>query len=134
MIKKIDHIGIAVKNLDSQVKYYSEILGLECSGIEEVAEQKVRVAMFPVGEVRIELLEPSSPDSPIARFLEKKGEGIHHIAYQVSDLKGQLTRLEEKEIQLIDREPREGTGAHKIAFLHPKSTFGVLTEMCELEE
>ncbi len=134
MIKKIDHIGIAVKNLEAQIKYYSEILGLECSGIEEVAEQKVRVAMFPVGEVRIELLEPSSPDSPIARFLEKKGEGIHHIAYRVSDLKGQLTKLEEKEIQLIDREPRAGAGGHKIAFLHPKSTFGVLTELCEPEE
>ena len=133
MIKKIDHIGIAVKNLEVQIKYYSEILGLECSGIEEVAEQKVRVAMFPVGEVRIELLEPSSPDSPIARFIEKSGEGIHHIAYQVSDLKGQLTKLEEKEIQLIDRKPRAGADGHKIAFLHPKSTFAVLTELCELE-
>jgi len=131
MIKKIDHIGIAVKSLDAQIEYYREVLGLECSGVEEIADQRIKVAMFPLGEVRIELLEPTSTTSPIARFLEKKGEGIHHIAFQVRDLNGQLIKLEEKDIQLIDQEPRMGAGGHKIAFLHPKSTFGVLTELCE---
>ncbi len=131
MIQKIDHIGIAVKNLETQILFYSEILGLECTGIEEVADQKVKVAMFSLGDVRIELLEPMSTDSPIARFIEKKGEGIHHIAYQVSDLNGKLEILGEKEIQLIDQEPRKGAGGNKIVFLHPKSTFGVLTELCE---
>ena len=131
MIKKIDHIGIAVKDLQAQIKYYTEVLGLSCTGIEEVKDQKVKVAMFAVGEVRIELLQPLTDDSPIARFLEKKGEGIHHLAFQVTDLEGNLKRLKEQEIQLIDRQPRIGAGGHKIAFLHPKSTFGVLTEMCE---
>ncbi len=131
MVQKIDHIGIAVKSLDAQMKYYSDVLGLKCTGIEEVADQKVKVAMFPLGEVRIELLEPMSTDSPIARFIEKKGEGIHHIAFQVMDLNGQLVKLEERDIQLIDQEPRVGAGGHNIAFLHPKSTFGVLTELCE---
>ena len=131
MIKKIDHIGIAVKNLDSQIKYYNDLLGLKCSRIEDIPDQKVRVAFFPVGEVNIELLQPLSPDSPVAKFIAKKGEGIHHIAYRISDLEGQLTRLEEKEIQLIDKEPRTGADGSKVAFLHPKSTFGVLTELCE---
>ena len=131
MIKKIDHIGIAVKNLQAQIKYYTEVLGLSCTVIEEVKDQKIKVAMFAVGEVRIELLQPMSDDSPIAQFLEKKGEGIHHLAFQVTDLDGNLKRLKEQEIQLIDRQPRIGAGGHKIAFLHPKSTFGVLTEICE---
>jgi len=134
MIKKIDHIGIVVKNLDAQVKYYSELLGLKCSGIEEVVDQKIKVAMFPVGETRIELLQPTSPESPIARFLEKNGEGIHHIAFQVADLNEQLKKLVEKDVQLIDEKPRPGAGGHKIAFLQPKSTFGVLTELCEHNE
>lgn len=131
MIKKIDHIGIAVKNLEQQKTFYIEILGLTCSGVDVVEEQKVRVAMFSVGEVRIELLEPTSEDSPIAKFLEKKGEGIHHVAYLVSDLVGRLKVMEEQHVQLINREPKIGAGGHKIAFLHPKSTFGVLTELCE---
>jgi len=131
VIKKIDHIGIAVKNLDEQVKFYSDVLDLSCSGVEEVADQKVKVAMFPVGEVRIELLQPTTDDSPIAKFLEKNGEGIHHIAYLVTDLEGNLKRLEEQHVQLIDSEPRVGAGGHKIAFLHPRATFGVLTEFCE---
>ncbi len=131
MIKKIDHIGIAVKDLDKQIKFYSEVLGLSCDGTEVVKEQKVKVAMFPVGEVRIELLQPLAEDSPIARFLEKKGEGIHHIAFLVSDLEKGLEKLEEHEVKLIDQKPRVGAGGHKIAFLHPKSTFGVLTELCE---
>lgn len=131
MIKKIDHIGIAVKNLDEQISFYSNALGLSCSGIEEVADQKVKVAMFSVGEIQIELLQPMADDSPIAKFLEKKGEGIHHIAYLVTDLENNLKRLEEQHVQLIDSEPRVGAGGHKIAFLHPRATFGVLTELCE---
>ncbi len=131
MIKQIDHIGIAVNNLDRQLKFYIDVLGLKCSGVEEVPDQKVRVAILPVGEFRIELLQPTAEDSPIARFLEKKGEGIHHIAYLVTDLEANLKRLEENKVQLIDSKPRIGAGGHKIAFLHPKSTFGVLTELCE---
>ena len=131
MIKHIDHIGIAVKDLERQMKFYSDVLGLSCSGVEEITDQKVRVAMFPVGEVRIELLQPMADDSPIAKFLEKRGEGIHHIAYSISDLEGNLKRLDEKQVQSIDSKPRIGAGGHKIAFLHPKSTFGVLTELCE---
>jgi methylmalonyl-CoA/ethylmalonyl-CoA epimerase len=131
VIKQIDHIGIAVENLDRQVKFYNDVLGLKCSGIEEVPDQKVKVAIFPVGEIRIELLQPTAEDSPIAGFLEKKGEGIHHIAYLVSDLVTNLKHLQEQEIQLIDAKPRIGAGGHKIAFLHPNSTFGVLTELCE---
>jgi methylmalonyl-CoA/ethylmalonyl-CoA epimerase len=131
LIKQIDHIGIAVNNLDRQLKFYNDVLGLKCSGVEEVPDQKVRVAILPVGEFRIELLQPTAEDSPIARFLEKKGEGIHHIAYLVTDLEANLKRLEENKVQLIDSKPRIGAGEHKIAFLHPKSTFGVLTELCE---
>ena len=131
LIKKIDHIGIAVKDLDQQVKFYTQVFGLSCSGIEEVADQKVKVAIFPVGEVRIELLQPTAEDSPIAKFIEKKGEGIHHIAYLVSDLAGNLKQLEQREVKLIDSQPKIGAGGHKIAFIHPKATFGVLTELCE---
>lgn len=131
MIKKIDHIGIVVKNLDQQIKFYTEVLGLSCTGIEEVADQKVKVAIFPVGEVRIELLQPTAEVSAVAKFLEKKGEGIHHIAYLVTDLEGNLKRLEKSEVKLIDPKPRIGAGGQRIAFLHPKATFGVLTELCE---
>lgn len=131
MIKKIDHIGIAVKNLDEQIKFYSNIFGLTCSKIAEVPEQQVRLAMFPVGETRIELLESTSENGPIAKFISKKGEGIHHIAYSIADLVGNLKRLEEQQVQLIDKEPKRGEDDHKIAFLHPKSTFGVLTELSE---
>ena len=131
VIKKIDHIGIAVKDLDEQIRFYEQVLGLTCAGIEEVAEQKVKVAMFPVGGVKIELLQPTAPDSPVAKFIEKKGEGIHHIAYLVDDLKGNLKRIEECGVRLIDSVPRIGAGGQKVAFLHPKSTVGVLTEFCE---
>jgi methylmalonyl-CoA/ethylmalonyl-CoA epimerase len=131
MIKKIDHIGIAVKNLDEQVAFYTNIFELVCSIIEEVPEQQVRLAMFPIGETRIELLESTSENGPIAKFISKKGEGIHHIAYRIEDLAGNLKRLEEKQIQLINKEPKVGGDGHKIAFMHPKSTFGVLTELCE---
>jgi methylmalonyl-CoA/ethylmalonyl-CoA epimerase len=131
VIKQIDHIGIAVKNLDQQVKFYSEVLGLKCSGMEEIPDQKVKAAMFPVGQVKIELLQPTAENSPIANFLEKRGEGIHHIAYLVTDLEGHLTRLEQNEVKLIGSQPAVGAGGHRIVFLHPKTTFGVLTELCE---
>jgi len=131
MIKHIDHIGIAVNDLEKQKQFYSEVLGLTCVATEEVPDQKVKVAMFPLGEVRIELLQPTAADSPIAKFIEKRGEGFHHIAYRVTDLHGTLTTLKEQQVQLIDNEPRIGAGGHKIAFLHPKATFGVLTELCE---
>ena len=131
MLNKIDHIGIAVNDLDSQIKFYRDILGLNCTEIEEVPDQKVKVAMFPLGEVRIELLEPTDESSPIAKFIAKKGEGIHHIAYNVTDLNGKLKILEKQEVKLIDSQPRKGAGGHNIAFIHPKSTFGVLTELCE---
>lgn len=131
MIEQIDHIGIAVKDLKQQMKFYTNVLELKCSGVEEVPDQKVKVAMFPVGEVRIELLQPTAEDSPIAKFLEKRGEGIHHIAYRVKDLETNLERLQEQEVQLIDSRPRVGAGGHKIAFIHPKSTYGILTELCE---
>jgi len=131
MIKKIDHIGIAVTDLEQQIEFYSKILGLSCTAVEDVPDQKVKVAIFPVGDVRVELLQPTSSDSPIAKFIEKKGEGIHHIAYLVDDLSGNLQRLQEHGVQLIDKQPRAGAGGHQIAFVHPKSTFGVLTELCE---
>ncbi len=134
MINNVDHIGIAVKDLATQQAFYEEKLGLTCSGVEEVAEQKVKVAVFQLGQVRIELLEPTSPDSPIAKYIEKRGEGIHHVGYAVDDLKAQLQDLENKEVRLIDREPRIGAGGHKIAFLHPKATFSVLTELCEHQD
>jgi len=131
MIKKIDHIGIAVKDLEKQIHFYTEIMGLTCAGVEEVPDQKVKIAMFTVGEIRLELLEPTAENSPIAKYLEKKGEGVHHIAYQVDNLEKQLHDLEEHEVRLIDKIPRKGAEGLNIAFLHPKSTFGVLTEMCE---
>ena len=131
MIKKIDHIGIAVKNLDEQVAFYSNIFGLHCAKIKEVPDQQVRLAMFPIGETRIELLESTSEDGPIAKFISKKGEGIHHIAYRIEDLAGNLKRLEEQQVQLINKTPQLGGDGHRIAFMHPKSTFGVLTELCE---
>jgi methylmalonyl-CoA/ethylmalonyl-CoA epimerase len=129
MIKKINHIGIAVRDLKSSVKFYSKVLGLEFEGIQEVKEQKVRVAMFPIGDTRLELLESTSPDGPIARFIDKRGEGIHHIAYRVENLEGMLLRLDE--VELIDEQPSKGADGHKVAFIHPKSTFGVLIELCE---
>ncbi len=131
MIKKINHIGIAVSSLDSQIPFYRDILGLKILGSEEVAEQKVKVAMFAVGEVKIELLEPTSPDSPIAKFLEKKGDGIHHIAYETDGIIDEIQHMEELEIQMLDKKPRDGAHGTKIAFLHPKSSGRVLTEICQ---
>ena len=130
-MKKIDHLGIAVKNLEEAVKFYKDNLGLELLGYEEVPEQMVKVAMFRCGESRIELLEATSEDSPIFKFIEKKGPGLHHTAIKVDDLESELKKLEEKGVRLIDSKPRIGAGGHKIAFVHPKSTCGVLLELTE---
>jgi len=131
MTGKINHIGVAVKNLEVSIPFYRDVLGMKFEGTEEVAEQKVKVAFLAVGESRIELLEPTSPDSPVARFLEKNGEGIHHVAYQVEDLDATLERLRNDGVRLIDERPRRGAHGARIAFLHPKATGGVLTELCQ---
>ncbi len=130
MIRKIDHIGIAVKNLEEAMELYKK-LGFEVEEIEEVPEQKVRVAMLPVGESRIELVEATAEDSPIAKFLEKRGEGIHHIAVNVENIEKALEKAKENGLQLIDEKPRIGAGGKKVAFVHPKSTKGVLLEFVE---
>lgn len=130
-VNKIDHIGIAVENLEESSVFYRDVLGLELIGVEEVPSQRVKVAMFRIGESKIELLEPTSPDSPIAAFLEKKGQGVHHIAYSVQDAAGAVTELIEKEVRMIDKEPRPGAGGTKIAFVHPKASGRVLTELCQ---
>ncbi len=131
MIKNINHIGIAVSSLDEQIPFYRDVLGLEFAGTEEVAEQKVRAAMFKAGNAKIELLEPTSDDSPIARFIEKNGPGIHHIAYETDDINLELRQFAEKELRMIDAEPRSGAHGTKIAFIHPKSSGRVLTEICQ---
>ncbi|NLL61599.1 MAG: methylmalonyl-CoA epimerase [Candidatus Atribacteria bacterium] len=131
MFKKIEHIGVAVKNIKDSLHIFQDIMGMECSGIEEVEEQKVKTACLPIGESKIELLESTSPEGTIAKYIEKRGEGIHHIALEVDDLNAVLTDLKKKGVELIDREPRYGVGGTKIAFLHPKSTNGVLIELCE---
>jgi methylmalonyl-CoA/ethylmalonyl-CoA epimerase len=127
----IEHIGIAVKNLDESVKFYEEVLGLQCYNIEEVKDQKVRTAFFQVGDTKIELLESTDPEGPIGKFVEKKGEGVHHIAYAVENIEEKLRQAEEQGLRLIDKKPRKGAEGLDIAFLHPKSTHGVLTELCE---
>ena len=127
----IEHIGIAVKNLEESIKYYEEVLGLKCYNVEEVKDQKVKTAFFKVGEVKIELLESTDPEGPIGKYVEKKGEGIHHIAFAVNNIEEKLKHAEEKGVRLIDAAPRKGAEGLDIAFLHPKSTFGVLTELCE---
>jgi len=130
-ISHIEHIGIAVKSIESAKEYYEQILGLKCYAIEEVHDQKVKTAFFKVGDTKIELLEATSEDSTIAKFIDKKGEGIHHIAFASNDLNNVLPELEAKGINLIDKTTRRGAEGLDIAFLHPKSTFGVLTELCE---
>ncbi|MPN61467.1 hypothetical protein SDC9_209204 [bioreactor metagenome] len=131
MVKKVDHIGIAVSNLDEAVKLYSDVLGLELHGTEVVEEQKVKVAFLPVGDTEVELLESTAPDGPIAKFIEAKGQGIQHIAFRVDDIEAALAEMKEKGLRLIDEKPRYGAGGARIAFLHPKSTSGVLIELCE---
>ena len=130
-VTHIEHIGIAVKNLQDSIKYYENVLGLKCYNIEEVADQKVRTAFFKVGQTKIELLESTEPDGSIGKFIEKKGEGIHHLAFHVNNLKDALSDAEKNDIRLIDTSPRRGAEGMDIAFLHPKSTNGVLTELCE---
>jgi methylmalonyl-CoA/ethylmalonyl-CoA epimerase len=131
MITRIDHLGIAVKSIDEALPYYEKALGLRCEHREEVASQKVRTAFFSVGEVHLELLEPTSPESPIAKFLEKNPSGgIHHIAFASSDINGQLKQAAGTGVKLLHEVPFEGAAGKLVAFLHPKSTFGVLTEFC----
>ena len=130
MIKKIDHLGIAVKSLDEAVALYEGALGLKCEKREEVPSQKVRTAFFSVGEVHLELLEPTDPESPIAKFIEKNGEGIHHVAFGTDDISAQLAQAAGAGVRLINQEPFEGAAEKLVAFLHPKSTRGVLTEFC----
>lgn len=132
MFKKISHIGIAVKNLNEAMKKFSNLMNSTAYKIETVDEQKVKVAMFKIGESRIELIEPTSQDSPVARFIEKRGEGIHHIAFEVENLKTELERLNKLGFELIDREPRYGADNCFIAFVHPKSSAGVLVELVEV--
>jgi len=133
VVNKIDHIGIAVKNLDETLKFYEEVLGIKCIGTEVVEEQKVKTAFLPIGDTEVELLEATNEDSPIAKFIEKRGEGIQHIAYRVDDIEKALEEVKKRGIRLIDEKPRKGAGGAKIAFLHPKSTYGVLIELCERE-
>ena len=128
---KINHIGIAVPSIDTTLPFYRDQLGMTCLGIEEVAEQKVKVAMLEIGESKIELLEPTSPESPVAKFLEKSGQGIHHIAYEVADLEAAIAALLADGARMIDEKPRQGAHDTRIAFVHPKSSHGVLTELCQ---
>ncbi len=131
MVNKIDHIGIAVKNLEETLKFYEDVLGIKCVSQEVVEEQKVKVAFLPIGDTEVELLESTSEDGPIARFIEKKGEGIQHIAFKVDNIEEAIKELEEKGVRMIDEHPRYGAGGARIAFLHPKSTSGVLIEISQ---
>jgi len=133
-VQSLNHVGIAVRSIDEQKSYYERTLGMEFEGIEDVPSQKVRVAFFRAGDVRIELLEPSEPDSSVAKFLEKRGEGLHHLAFTVEDIEARIAELKESGLRMIDDAPRPGSHHMQIAFVHPKSTFGVLTELCELPE
>jgi methylmalonyl-CoA/ethylmalonyl-CoA epimerase len=127
----IEHIGIAVNSLSDAIPFYEKVLGLKCYNIEKVADQKVKTAFFLVGQTKIELLESTDPEGPIGKFIEKRGEGIHHIAYAVENIEERLKEAEAEGVRLIDAAPRHGAEGLSIAFLHPKSTFGVLTELCE---
>ena len=131
-ISHIEHLGIAVKSLEQAIPYYENVLGLKCYSIEEVADQKVKTAFFKVGQTKLELLEPTSEDIAVAKFIEKRGEGIHHLAFAVEDgVANALAEVEAKEVKLIDKAPRKGAEGLNIAFLHPKSTVGTLIELCE---
>ena len=127
----IEHLGIAVKSLEAAIPYYENVLGLKCYALEEVPEQKVKTAFFKIGQTKIELLESTDPEGPVGKFLENKGEGVHHIAFAVEGLQETLDFVAEQGVRLIDKQPRKGAEGLNIAFLHPKSTFGVLTELCE---
>ena len=130
-LSHIEHIGIAVKSLETAIPYYENMLGLKCYSIEEVPDQKVKTAFFKIGQTKLELLESTSPDGTIAKFIEKKGEGVHHIAFATDGVQKSLDELASKGVQLIDKAPRNGAEGLRIGFLHPKSTIGVLTELCE---
>ena len=129
-ISHIEHIGIAVNNLEESIKYYEDVLGMKCYAVEEVVDQKVKTAFFLVGTTKIELLESTSPDGPIGKFIEKKGQGIHHIAFAVDNATEALKLVEERGVALVDKVSRKGAEGLNIGFLHPKSTHGVLTELC----
>ena len=130
-ITHIEHIGIAVKSLEESIPYYENILGLKCYAVEEVKDQRVKTAFFKVGQTKIELLESTDPEGPVGKFIEKKGEGVHHIAFATKELASALAEVESKGIQLIDKTPRKGAEGLNIGFLHPRFTLGVLTELCE---
>jgi methylmalonyl-CoA/ethylmalonyl-CoA epimerase len=131
MLTKINHIGIAVKSLEENLPFYRDNLGMAFAGIEEVAEQKMRVAMLQIGESKIELLEPTSKDSPIAKFLEKNGPGVHHLAYEVNDVEAAIAKMQGDGARMVDEKPRNGAHGTRIAFVHPKSSNGILTELCQ---
>jgi len=130
-LSHIEHIGIAVNNLNEAIKFYEDIFGLKCYAVEEVADQKVKTAFFQVGQTKIELLESTDPEGPIGKYIEKRGEGIHHIAFAAKELQSSLDELKEKGVKLIDEKARKGAEGLNIVFIHPKETYGVLTELCE---
>ena len=131
MLTKINHIGVAVRSLEEALPFYRDALGMSLMGTEEVPSQLVKVAFLAVGESKIELLEPTSPESPVAKFLEKNGPGTHHVAYEVADIEAAIASLLDKGMKMIDQTPRNGAHGAKIAFIHPKSSGGVLTEICQ---
>ena len=130
-MKKVDHIGIAVRSMDEALDYYIHTLGLELLGIEEVPSQQVKVAFLNAGNIKIELLEPTGEDSAVATYISKRGEGIHHVAFGVSDIRSRMAELKEKGVQLLSEEPKPGAGGAEVAFMHPKSSLGVLYELCD---
>jgi methylmalonyl-CoA/ethylmalonyl-CoA epimerase len=130
-VKSVNHIGIAVRSIEQQRPFYEQQLGAQFEHIEDVPSQKVRVAFYRIGDIRLELLEPIDPASPVQAFLDKRGEGLHHIAFTVDDIKARIAELKESGLRMIDETPRPGAHHMQIAFIHPKSTFGVLTELCE---
>ncbi|NOY44913.1 MAG: methylmalonyl-CoA epimerase [Deltaproteobacteria bacterium] len=131
MPSKINHIGIAVPDIEAAAEFYTKHLGLELGGVEEVPDQKVKVAFLPIGEVRLELVQPTSPESPVAKFLERNGPGFHHIAYQVDDVAAEVERLKAEGVRMVDQTPRSGAHNTRIAFVHPKASGGVLTELVQ---
>jgi methylmalonyl-CoA/ethylmalonyl-CoA epimerase len=133
-VQAVNHVGIAVRSIEAQRGFYEGVLGAEFEGVETVTDQMTRVGFFRIGAVRIELLEPTDPSSPVARFLEKRGEGLHHVAFSVANLEERLAELRAEGLRLVDESPRAGARGMRIAFLHPRSTFGVLTELCEPPE
>jgi methylmalonyl-CoA/ethylmalonyl-CoA epimerase len=131
MPNKISHIGIAVEDIESAARFYTDALGLKLGGIEEVGDQKVKVAFLPIGEIRLELVQPTSPDSPVAKFLEKNGPGIHHIAYHVTDVAAEVERMKAAGVKMVDDTPRDGAHNTRVAFVHPRASGGVLTELVQ---